>query len=99
MSRPPCQHDSMPDLVALVSVLGLAGRDHAQLVLESLALRQQPAVFKRRVVRPNIKDTFRIFWLRRSQVMGGCRVSSSVTGTARSAVRSATPLNPWGRGW
>ncbi len=53
----------MPDFAALVSVLRLAGRDRAQLVLENIALRQQLAVYKRSVGRPNINDRDRIFWL------------------------------------
>jgi hypothetical protein len=53
----------MPDLAALISLLRLAIRDRTQLVLESIALRHQLAVYKRSVGRPNVTDRDRIFWL------------------------------------
>jgi high-affinity Fe2+/Pb2+ permease len=54
---------TMPDLAVLVSLLRVALRDRAQLVLENAALRQQLAVYKRSVKRPNIKNGDRIFWM------------------------------------
>ena len=63
----------MPDLAALVSLLRLASRDRAQLVLENIALRQQLAVYKRSVGRPNITDRDRIFWLTVMRMLRGWR--------------------------
>ena len=51
----------MPDFAALLSVLRLADRDRAQLVLENIALRKQHAVYKRSVGRPSINGRDRIF--------------------------------------
>ena len=53
----------MPDLALLANLLQLAVKDRTQLALENIALRQQLAVYKRSVKRPNIKDGDRIFWL------------------------------------
>jgi len=53
----------MPDLVLLANLLQLAVKDRTQLALETIALRHQPAVYKRSVARPNIKDGDCIFWL------------------------------------
>jgi hypothetical protein len=41
----------------------LAVKDRTQLALENSALRQQLAVYKRSVKRPNINDGDRIFWM------------------------------------
>jgi len=54
---------TMPDLALLVSLLQVALKDRAQLVFENAALRQQLAVYKRSVKRPNIRDGDRIFWM------------------------------------
>jgi len=53
---------TMPDTPILVYRLRLALKDRAQLVFENAALRQQLAVYKRSVKRPNIKDGDRVFW-------------------------------------
>ena len=45
----------MPDTPLLVCLLRLALKDRAQLVFVNAALRQQLAVYKRSVKRPNIK--------------------------------------------
>jgi putative transposase len=37
--------------------------DHRQLALENLALRQQLAVYKRRLLRPKLRSTDRLFWV------------------------------------
>ena len=53
----------MSHLAQLIALLGLATKDRTQSVLENIALRQQLAVYKRSVVRPNINDRDRVFWL------------------------------------
>ena len=46
----------MPGLDALFDLLQLAIKERTQLALENIALRQQLAVYKRSVKRPNIND-------------------------------------------
>ena len=53
----------MPCLAPLVSILDLAVKDRAQLVLENTALRHQLAVLKRSVTRPKIEDSDRMVWI------------------------------------
>ena len=59
----PGHHRGMPDLATLISILDLAVKDRAQLVLENVALRHQLAVLKRSVARPRIEDSDRIAWI------------------------------------
>jgi hypothetical protein len=56
-------HARMPDSPLLLHLLRMALKDRAQLVFENAALRQQLAVYKRSVKRPNIRDDDRIFWV------------------------------------
>src|SRR5262245_33688439 len=44
-----------------------------QLALENLALRQQLAVYKRTVTRPNLRPTDRLFWVWLARVWAGWR--------------------------
>lgn len=60
----------MPDIALLVSLVQIALKDRAQLVFENAALRQQLAVYKRSVKRPNIKDGDRI-WLTMMRMLRG----------------------------
>ncbi len=53
----------MPGLDTLFDLLRLAIKERTQLALENIALRQQLAVYKRSVKRPNIYDGDRIFWM------------------------------------
>jgi putative transposase len=53
----------MPDLSFLISLFQLVLKERTQLALESIALRQQLAVYQRTVKRPKIEDRDRIFWL------------------------------------
>ncbi len=46
----------MPDFPLLLILLQLAVKDRTQLVLETIALRHQLAVYKRSIKRPNIND-------------------------------------------
>jgi hypothetical protein len=46
-----------------------------QLALENLALRQQLAVYKRTVTRPNLRATDRLFWVGLARVWAGWRRS------------------------
>ena len=59
-----CDDDAgMPGLDTLFDLLQLAIKERTQLALENIALRQQLAVYKRSVKRPNINDSDRIFWM------------------------------------
>ena len=69
----PWQDALMFDLATLISLLRLAGKDRAQLTLENIALRQQLAVYKRSVGRPNINDRDRIFWITVMRMLKGWR--------------------------
>lgn len=53
----------MPSLDFFFDLLQLAIKERTQLALENIALRQQLAVYKRSVKRPNINDGDRIFWM------------------------------------
>jgi hypothetical protein len=44
---------------------------HRQLALETLALRQQLAVYKRTVTRPPLSTTDRLFWVALASVWSG----------------------------
>jgi putative transposase len=46
---------------------------HRQLALENLALRQQLAVYKRTMPRPNLSGTDRLFWVWLARVWAGWR--------------------------
>jgi putative transposase len=46
---------------------------HRQLALENLALRQQLAVYKRRLARPRLRTTDRLFWAGLARVWAGWR--------------------------
>ena len=53
----------MPEYAQFVVRLRRATNSRTQFTLENVALRQQLAVYKRSVGRPNINDRDRIFWL------------------------------------
>src|SRR2546427_12602004 len=46
---------------------------HRQLALENLALRHQLAVYKRKVARPKLRPTDRLFWVWLARVWAGWR--------------------------
>jgi hypothetical protein len=49
-------------LLHLLRLLPFLCGGHQQLALENLALRQQLAVYKRRLPRPKLRSTDRLFW-------------------------------------
>ena len=53
----------MPSVLTLLLMLRALVSDRQRLLLENLALRQQLIVLKRRVKRPEIRDTDRVFWI------------------------------------
>ena len=61
----------MPGLDTLFDLLQLAIKERTQLALENIALRQQPAVYKRSVKRPNINDGEYYNESRSHQSLGG----------------------------
>ena len=48
---------------------------HRQLALENLALRQQLTVYKRRVTRPKLRRSDRLFWVLLPRVWAGWRAA------------------------
>jgi putative transposase len=60
-------------LLHLVRLFPFLCGGHRQLALENLALRQQLAVYKRRVTRPNLRRSDRLFWAWLSRVWTGWR--------------------------
>jgi putative transposase len=60
-------------LLHLVRLFPFLCGGHGQLALENLALRQQLAVYKRRVTRPNLRRSDRLFWAWLSRVWTGWR--------------------------
>ena len=50
-------------LIVALRSLGLICRGHRAVALENLALRQQLAVFKRTVRRPQLRHRDRLFWM------------------------------------
>jgi hypothetical protein len=63
----------MIGLIACISAFFFAFRRHPDLALENLALRQQPAIFKRRHPRPSLRPTDRLFWVWLSKIWTGWR--------------------------
>jgi len=53
----------MPTLTTLLLMLRALVVDRQRLLLENLALRQQVIVLKRRVGRPQLRDSDRVFWI------------------------------------
>jgi len=58
-------------LLHLLRVLPFLFGGHRQLALESLALRQQLAVYKRTMPRPPLRRTDRLFWIGLARVWSG----------------------------
>src|SRR5262245_30773600 len=59
----------------LVRLLPVLFGGHRELALENLALRQQLAVYKRRLPRPRLRRTDRLFWTGLSRIWSGWRQS------------------------
>jgi len=62
-------------LLHLLRLLPFFCGGHQQLALENLALRQQLAVYKRRLPRPKLRATDRLFWVGLAKVWTGWRQS------------------------
>jgi hypothetical protein len=60
-------------LLQLPRLLPFLCGGHRQLALENLALYQQLAVYKRRVPRPKLRTTDRLFWMALATVWAGWR--------------------------
>jgi len=60
-------------LLQLLRLLPFLCGGHRQLALEDLALYQQLAVYKRKVPRPALRTTDRIFWVALARVWAGWR--------------------------
>jgi transposase InsO family protein len=60
-------------LLHLLRLLPFLIGGHRQLALENLALRQQLAVYKRRLARPRPRTTDRLFWVALARVWAGWR--------------------------
>src|SRR6267143_1627195 len=78
-------------LVVLLRSLGLICRGHRAVALENVALRQQLAVFRRTVRRPQLRTRDRLFWVLLAQVWPEWR-------TALIVVQPDTVLR-WHRQW
>ncbi len=62
-------------LLHLLRLLPFFCGGHRQLALENLALRQQLAVYKRRLPRPKLRATDRLFWVELAKIWTGWRQS------------------------
>ncbi len=62
-------------LLGLFRMVFLLGNPHRSLVLENIALRQQPAVYKRKQKRPELTTHDRWFWMVLAKVWKGWRKS------------------------
>src|SRR2546425_1986403 len=62
-------------LLHLLRLLPFLFGGHRQLALENLALHQQLAVYKRKVRRPKLRRTDRLFWVGLAKVWAGWRQS------------------------
>jgi transposase InsO family protein len=60
-------------LLHLLRLLPILYGGHRQVALENLALRHQLAVYKKRVNRPNLRRSDRLFWIALSRVWAGWR--------------------------
>src|SRR6267143_6699852 len=65
-------------LLHLLRLLPFLFGGHRQLALESLALRQQLAVYKRTVTRPPLRRTDRLFWVGLARVWAGWRQALTI---------------------
>jgi len=81
----------LAELVVLLRSLGLICRGHRAVALENVALRQQLAVFRRTVRRPQLRTRDRLFWVLLAQVWPEWR-------TALIVVQPDTVLR-WHRQW
>src|SRR5438093_12967240 len=62
-------------LLYLLRLLPILCGGHRQVALENLALRQQLAVYKRRVTRPKLRRSDRLFWVLLPRVWAGWRAA------------------------
>ena len=62
-------------LLHLLRLLPVLFGGHRQLALENHALRQQLAVYKRRMTRPRLRGTDRLFWVGLARIWAGWRQS------------------------
>jgi hypothetical protein len=60
-------------LLHLLRLLPLLVGGHRQLALENLALRQQLAIYKRTLARPQLRTTDRLFWAGLARIWTGWR--------------------------
>src|SRR5438876_3999208 len=60
-------------LLHLLRLLPFLCGGHRQLALENLALHKQLAVYKRRVTRPRLRRTDRLFWVGPARIWAGWR--------------------------
>jgi hypothetical protein len=60
-------------LLRLLRLLPLLVGGHRQLALENLALRQQLAIYKRTLARPQLRTTDRLFWAGLTRIWTGWR--------------------------
>src|SRR6266550_8391513 len=63
----------IPLLLRVLRLLPFLFAGHRQLALENLALHQQLAVYKRRVTRPRLRRTDRLFWVGLARIWAGWR--------------------------
>src|SRR5258707_9440465 len=78
-------------LVVFLRTLGLLCRGHRAIALENLALRQQLSVLRRRVRRPHLRTSDRLFWVLLAKAWQGWR-------TALIVVQPDTVVR-WHRQW
>jgi hypothetical protein len=60
-------------LLHLLRLLPSLVGGHRQLALENLALRQQLAIYKRTLARPQLRTTDRLFWVGLARIWTGWR--------------------------
>jgi hypothetical protein len=85
-------------LLHLLRLLPFLVGGHRQLALENLALRQQLAIYKRTLARPQLRTTDRLFWAASPDagLVGGrpwssCRPTPSCDGSAAASARVLDP--------
>src|SRR5262249_6303694 len=60
-------------LIACIPASASSLSRHRDMTLEKLALRQQPAIYKRHHPRPRLRPTDRLFWVWLSKIWAGWR--------------------------
>src|SRR5207245_9029209 len=76
-------------LLHLLRLLPFLLGGHRQLALENLALRQQPAVYNRTIIRPPLRSTDRLFWIGVVKIWTG--------GSGALVVVTPEPVRRWPR--